>query len=279
MCASEKQRDLWLGFLLAERQIVPDVYDRDPSLRGRIDVVPFGVPGEPAVRRGPGPRRGDEELVLWNGGIWNWLDAPTAIRAVERLSHDRPRVRLVFMGASGAGQAARATAEARALAAPLGERVHFHDAWVPYEDRAGWLLDADCAISTHQDHLETRFAFRTRLLDCIWAGLPIVCTEGDELAERVRRDDLGRAVAAGDVDAAATALADVLDRGRAAFAPALESARAELAWERAAAPLVQWVTSAGSPRGGHGANASRRVRDLGFRAVLGATGRRWWPAL
>jgi glycosyltransferase involved in cell wall biosynthesis len=273
MCASEKQRDLWLGLLLGERALSLDAYDRDPSLRARLDVVPFGVPAAPARRTGPGPRRSpDERIVLWNGGIWNWLDAPTAIRAVAALDG----VRLVFMGAGGGGHAERATAEARALA---GENVTFHDGWVPYAERANWLLDADGAISTHRDHLETRFAFRTRLLDCIWAGLPIVCTRGDELAERVERDGLGAAVPPGDDAAAAAALATVLERGRAAYAPALERAREELAWERAAAPLVRWVLAGGAPRAGRGGSAARRARDLGFRAVLGATGRRWWPSL
>ncbi len=61
-----------------------------------------------------------------------------------------------------------------------------------YEQRADWLLEADCVLSAHADHLETRFAFRTRLLDAIWAGLPIVCTGGDDLAEQVERDGSAR---------------------------------------------------------------------------------------
>jgi glycosyltransferase involved in cell wall biosynthesis len=285
MCASEKQRDLWLGTMLAQRLLSAQRYDADPSLRSIIDVIPFGVPSEPARRKGAGPRRGDEEIVLWNGGIWNWLDAPTAIRAVAELVPRRPRLRLLFMGASARGQAEQATAEARALAAELGllgSAVEFNTDWVPYEERADWLLDADCAISTHREHLETRFAFRTRLLDCIWAGLPMVCTRGDELAERVERDGLGATVAPGDHLAAAQALEAVLARGREAYAPALERAREQLAWERAAAPLVRWVTATGAVPADSGprarADLGRRARDLGLRAALRATGRRWWPS-
>src|SRR4051794_8463253 len=91
ICASERQRDLWLGLLLGERLIGPAAYDRDPTLRSRLDVVPFGVPTAAAERTGPGPRRPGEELVLWNGGIWNWLDAPTAIRAVAAVRERRPQ--------------------------------------------------------------------------------------------------------------------------------------------------------------------------------------------
>jgi glycosyltransferase involved in cell wall biosynthesis len=282
MCASEKQRDLWLGTMLAQRLLSPERYDADPSLRSIVDVVGFGVPAQPARRTGSGPRRGDEELVLWNGGIWNWLDAPTAIRAVAELAPRRPRLRLVFMGGVARGQADRATAQARELAEQLGllgSVVEFNADWVPYEQRANWLLDADCAISTQREHLETRFAFRTRLLDCVWAGLPIVCTRGDELAERVERDGLGATAPPGDDVATARAIEEVLTRGREAYAPALEQAREQLAWERAAAPLVRWVTAGdgAAPLRARG-DVARRARDLGFRAALRATGRRWWPS-
>jgi glycosyltransferase involved in cell wall biosynthesis len=282
MCASEKQRDLWLGTMLAQRLIAPERYDADPSLRSFVDVVPFGVPAQPAQRGGRGPRRGDEELVLWNGGIWNWLDAPTAIRAVSELAPRRRKLRLLFMGGAAREQAQRATEEARALAAQLGllgGAVELNDDWVPYEQRADWLLDADCAISTHREHLETRFAFRTRLLDCVWAGLPIVCTRGDELAERVERDGLGATAAPGDHVATALAIEEVLDRGREAYAPALAQAAEELAWQRAAAPLVRWVTEDGGAGVRARGDVARRARDLGFRAALRATGRRWWPSL
>ena len=205
LCASERQRDLWTGTLLAERLITPAVHDADPSLGGLLAVVPFGVSDTPPTP-GPGPRErfglaDGDELVLWNGGLWDWLDAESVIRAVAQLSPERPRLRLVFMGASGAAQARDAEARAQALARELGllgRVVRFNDGWVPYEERGAWLLQADCAVAAHRDHLETRFSHRTRLLDCLWAGLPIVCTRGDELAERIARDGLGEAVPPSD---------------------------------------------------------------------------------
>ncbi|MDA0164723.1 glycosyltransferase [Solirubrobacter ginsenosidimutans] len=246
MCAGERQRDLWLGAMLGLRLIGADLYDRDPSLRSVIDLVPFGVPVQPPVPTGPGPRAivGDEaEIVLWNGGIWNWLDAETAIRAVAALAERRPRVQLVFMGSSDQVAARRATERAHAVAKELRAPVHFHAGWIPYAERAAWLTQADCAISTQREHLETRFAFRTRILDCFWAGLPVVCTAGDDLADRVERQGLGEAIAPGDADAAAAAIERVLDRGRAAYAEPLRQAAAAFAWPVAAQPLVQWVTS------------------------------------
>ena len=47
LCASEKQRDYWLGWLTAANRVNPLTHQQDPTLRSLIDVVPFGVPAEP----------------------------------------------------------------------------------------------------------------------------------------------------------------------------------------------------------------------------------------
>ena len=252
MCASEKQRDLWLGAMLSQRLIDANGYDRDPTLRSVIDTVPFGLPSQaPSPPAGAGPRRRlpgvdqDSELVLWNGGLWNWLDPVTAVRAAALLAERRPRLRLVFMGAARQSAAAQATDAAHATARELGVHgsvVHFNETWVPYDERAAWLMQADCAISTHAEHLETRFAFRTRLLDCFWSGLPVVCTEGDDLADRVAREDLGAIAGPGDTAAVAAALERVLDRGRETYADSLQRVARDYTWPRAAQTLVRWVT-------------------------------------
>jgi glycosyltransferase involved in cell wall biosynthesis len=252
MCASDAQRDLWLGAMLALRLIGPDAYDRDPSMRQTIDLVPFGVPDEPpAPSVGTGPRETiprlgpDSEIVLWNGGIWRWLDAGTAIRAVAALAERRPQLKLVFMGGAAEHPAAAAsTAAAKRLAGELGllgSVVHFHERWIAYAERGAWLSEAACALSAHPDHLETRFAYRTRLLDCFWAGLPVVCTAGDDLAERVAREDLGAVAPPGDVEALSAALERVLERGRGSYAPALAAAAERQSWQRVVEPLARWI--------------------------------------
>ena len=138
------------------------------------------------------------------------------------------------------GRLHRAEREARDLASELGvidRSVFFNDGWVPYERRADWLLDASCAISTHRSHVETRLAFRTRLLDCFWAELPVVCTGGDELGERIERDGLGVTVPEGDAEAVAAALEAVLERGRDAYSERLRLEAEQFAWSTVAEPL------------------------------------------
>ncbi len=270
ICASERQRDLWLGSMLASGLLSAPLWDRDPTLRSVIDVVPYGVPSAPPHGGGVPLREqlglaSDTEIVLWNGGLWSWFDAPTAIRAAAVLRERRPGATLVFMGASPEGPAAEATREARELAASLGllgTGVIFNEHWVPYEQRAEWLLGASCAISTHRDHLETRFSSRTRLLDCFWAGLPIVCTSGDEIAAQVAQDELGVVVAPGDPAATALAIERVLTHGRNAYRDRLAAAARERAWPSVAAPVLGWLRGAppAAPPGA-GRGAERRLGE------------------
>lgn len=295
MCAGEAQRDLYAGALLATRRLTPAAYDRDPSLRALLEVVPFGVPSQPPSPSGGGGLRATfaqigagERIVLWNGGLWNWFDAPTAIRAIGMLAGRLPGVRLVFMGTGQGPAGAAAAAEARAVAASLGllgTTVLFNDDWIAYGARAQWLLEADVALVTARDHLETRFAFRTRVLDCFWAGLPVVCTSGDELASRVARDELGAVVAPADPRAVADALEAVLARGRAAYAERLAQAAADHAWEVVAQPLRRWACDPAPPGTASAVRAPRRpgqlVRSASYRVARRAlqAARREWPAL
>jgi len=86
---------------------------------------------------------------------------------------------------------------------------------VAYEDRQNYLLEADVGVSLHFEHLETAYSFRTRMLDYLWAGLPVVATAGDGFADIITAEGIGTVVRGGDVDAVARALTDLLGNERA----------------------------------------------------------------
>ena len=50
ICASEKQRDLWLGGMGLAGLLDPERYRADPTFRDYVDVVPFGLPDREPVR-------------------------------------------------------------------------------------------------------------------------------------------------------------------------------------------------------------------------------------
>jgi glycosyltransferase involved in cell wall biosynthesis len=250
VCANERQRDLYLGMLATWGRVNPTTYDADPTLRSLIDVLPFGLPSEPP-RAGAVPEaQAGERLVVWNGGLWDWFDPCTAIRAVARLAD----VRLLFLGTRHPNPAVGeppTAGRARALAAELGlrdRRVFFRE-WTPYAERGAALLAADAAISLHLPGVETRYASRTRLLDWIWSGRPGVVTAGDVIGDDLAARGLAVSVAPLDEVAAAEALARVLDAppARAGFA----GLAAELTWDRCVEPLACF------------ARAPRRAADRG----------------
>jgi glycosyltransferase involved in cell wall biosynthesis len=253
LCASERQRDLWLGGMALGGLIELDAYRRDPSLRSLIDVVPFGIPETPlpqpsgAIRARFPAIGADDRILLWAGGIWGWLDAATPIRAVAGLE----RAHLVVMGVGRPGLAETGQAvfaeRARELARAEGldgERVHFNEGWVPYAARGAWLAEADVGVSAHLDHLEARFSYRTRILDYLWAGLPVVTSSGDALGDLVAARGLGRAVAPGDAEGFAAACRALLDDAaeREAARARIAELRPELTWTEAARPLVDWCS-------------------------------------
>ncbi len=217
LCASERQRHLWLGHLTALGRLSPRLYDADPTTRSLLAVVPFGLSPEPPRRTGPGLRAklgiaADDRVVLWAGGVYNWFDPLTLIRAVDLLSTECPDVRLVFLGMKhpnpevGEMDIAGRTQRLADKLGLTGKHVFFNEGWVPYDERQNWLLDADCGVTTHFEHVETMFAFRTRVLDYLWAGLPIVTTDGDAFADLVRDERLGVVVPAEDPEELAKAL-------------------------------------------------------------------------
>jgi len=218
-----------------------------------VSVVPFGLPSEPPSHAAPALRGvlpgigGTDKVVLWGGGVYNWLDPVSVLRAVARLAEHVPEVRLVFLGMGHPNPDQpnmRAAEEVRRLSGSLGltgKHVFFNEGWAPYHRRADFLLEADVAVSAHLDHLETRYSFRSRVLDYIWAGLPMVLTAGDVLADEVAAAGLGKVVPPRDERAIEEALAGLL------ASPPAKGGFAALArhytWEKVAQPLVDFCLS------------------------------------
>lgn len=255
MCASEKQRDFWLGQLAGLYRINPSTYDHDTSLRSLLGVVPFGIADLAPVQKRHGIKGNvpgieeDDKVVLWGGGIYNWFDPLTLLRAVARLAERRPNLRLFFLGVTHPNPnvpAMEMALRTYQLADELGltdKVVFFNDGWVPYNDRADYLLDADLGVSTHFDHLETAFSFRTRILDYLWASLPIVSTDGDTFANIIRERNLGIVVPPEDVTALELALESALydDDLHASFVENVRGFAQDMTWSNALKPLLEFV--------------------------------------
>ncbi|GAA3634107.1 glycosyltransferase [Lentzea roselyniae] len=254
LCASERQRHFWLGHLAALGRLTPTLYDNDPTTQSLLGIVPFGLSGKPPQRTGPAikgvvPGISDtDKVVIWAGGVYSWFDPLSLIHAMDRLRARRSDVKLFFLGMKHPNPEVPdmdIAGQTRGLSASLGltgEHVFFNDGWVPYNERQNFLLDAHCGVTTHYEHVETTFAFRTRVLDYLWAGLPIVTTSGDSFADLVLREGLGVVVPPEDPEALADALEKVLydEEFAAACRERIAVVRERFTWETALAPLAEF---------------------------------------
>jgi hypothetical protein len=185
-----------------------------------------------------------DKVLLWGGGVWNWFDPLTLIQAMAAIGKERQDVKLLFMGTQPSyapwapNQVAhQAQALARALGL-LGHTVFFNDTWVPFVERGNYLLEADLAVCTAPQGPENYFAFRTRLVDAIWARVPIVCTREGFFAAYVEQKDLGLTVPSGDVTALKQSILTALRPDmQARFRANLVACGDDLRWDRCVQPL------------------------------------------
>jgi hypothetical protein len=140
----------------------------------------------------------------------------------------------------------------------LRDKCVFFGEWVAYDDWQNVLLECDIALSLHHDTLETQLAFRSRMLEYFWAGLPLIATTGDATSELVAKYQLGAVVDYEDVDGVAQAIGHIL-ADDSAYQAGFERARHDLTWEKAAEPLIRFCQN------------PRHAADRGASNLLGIT--------
>ena len=191
---------------------------------------------------------------------------------MAQLAPTHPNIRLFFMGVKHPNSDVpemEAVAFARVVSEQLGltgKHVFFNETWVPYDDRQNYLLESDLGVSTHFQHVETTFSFRTRILDYLWAGLPIVTTDGDSFWSLVQRESLGQSVPERDQATLAAALERFL-YDEDAIREARENVarvRSAFTWDKALAPLVAFCRN---PQSAADKTAARGRKQHGSKKV------------
>jgi glycosyltransferase involved in cell wall biosynthesis len=205
--------------------------------------VPFGVDLH-EVRSCAVP---PDNIVVWGGGVWEWLDPRTAVDAVVRLNREGLRCRLLFLGRTRPNQEVverRREERFERLLEAGSPYVDANAGWIPFRERLSWLRGGKVAIMLHRPTGEAEYAIRTRLFDAIAAGVPVVATESGFAAELVEREGLGIVVPPLDAGAVAGAIRRLLtdDTFHESCVRNLERIRPRFAWEVVTRPLVEAVS-------------------------------------
>jgi glycosyltransferase involved in cell wall biosynthesis len=247
LCASEQQRLYYLGVLATIGRINPLTYDEDP-----VRIVPYGVhPEEPQPRRLPCTElvgRPDAWKLLWFGGVYPWFDIEGLLEAVKILDEIHP-TRLVVVGSRNPfvrnddfdrHHERFLQLVGRPDVAPL---VHLVD-WVQFHDRGDWYLDADMTILANQPGIENAVAWRTRVVDYLWARVPVATNGGDPIGEELIAAGAAVRIDAADPRRTAAAIAGVLQdpAARAAMQQRCGALREKYLWPTVVEPLLEAIT-------------------------------------
>lgn len=252
ICASEKQKDYWMGMLSAVNRVNPVTYNENVEMKKLIDVVSFGFNNEEPnktkkVLKGVWTNiKEDDKVLIWGGGIWNWFDPLTLIEAMKQVCEKRKDIKLFFMGIGhpSLNVDTNVADECIRLSKDYGlydENVFFND-WVDYNERQNYLLEADIGISTYLNNLETRYSFRTRILDYLWCELPMILTKGDYMADLVEGNELGYCHIASNPDDLARKIIQLIEN-KEDYEKAknnIHNIKEEYRWENVVKPLVDF---------------------------------------
>ena len=251
LCATPYQRDFWTGAAAAMgRFSMPG-----PAARAAArltTVVPHGHGGNKPVQggslvKGTFAEIGERDtLFVWASGYAPFMDPVCAVTAMRGAAQINPAVKLLFLPHDSGDEAAAAmqlkAREAAEAEGVLGTHVFFLPGPLGADEREAVLGEADSILCCTTDSPQTRYWAAPTLAEAVGACLPLACSSGSHLASVVERSKLGMVMEAGNpVDVAEKLLlmADAAARGK--LRASIEAARDGFSWERAVAPLVDYL--------------------------------------
>lgn len=247
------QLPMLAGIAFAGSQFsAPEAVD---SLSRRVSYLPIGTPSldKPAGNPYPAELR-DRPVFLFGGGIWSWFDMETLVRAFAKARSEGSDAALFFLAGrdhSGMEAHAQAVRDVRNLSDSLGatgDCVFFNEREAGAADLPSYLHHCRAGAMAEPESLEARTAWRTRYLDLLAAGRPLVLSGGDPLGDRMALSGCALRTPSGDVDALAAsirALAADARRADAMGAAARELAR-ELSWDSIMGRFGRILTTPGA---------------------------------
>jgi glycosyltransferase involved in cell wall biosynthesis len=138
-------------------------------------------------------------VVLWCGGYNTWTDTNLLFEALEHAMKLAPHLHFVSVGANtyNAPDNVYAQLLERVSQSPHKDRYHMLG-WRPWEEMTKFYNESDVGVNLDAMHYETIYGTRTRLVEMIASGLPVVSSEGTEIIKDIVQNESGLVFASGD---------------------------------------------------------------------------------
>jgi glycosyltransferase involved in cell wall biosynthesis len=191
------------------------------SLPKRCMILPMGCnPGTtPATHASPyPPELAGRPIFFWGGGIWSWFDTATLIEAFRLLSERGSDAALFFLTGANPSSIrahdapAERTRNAARQSGLAGKSIFFATTPVGPSELPGYLAHCHAGIMANPPRLESFGSWRTRLLDLIPHGKPLVTSGYDPLSQELQLAGACTMVPSEDPVALADAIQSLCDR-------------------------------------------------------------------
>jgi glycosyltransferase involved in cell wall biosynthesis len=207
--AGQRERYYLLGLLAASKKLSQARHNQKDPL---IHVIPMTPPANPPIStKKVIEKKADELVILVAGALLPWYDYSTFFTALKILvANGKKNFKVLLMG--GNIREPRFDALIRKMGdAQVPQKQLFFTGLIPFKERANYYLSADIAINIPSITVEDELSVRTRVVDYIWASLPILSPAHDEYSAAVINKGAGFSYKAGNPESLADAISIVMD--------------------------------------------------------------------
>lgn len=180
LVAHEVQATYYTGLLFGLGKLDPTNYRNMPIIK-----VPFGANPKDAINHRETSEMKPDKTILWWGGFYPWFDFEYLTELAPRLKERGVKLRIA--GAINPFVrvpkfASKANAVIRAL--QKYDNVEFID-WLPYTDRFKAFEGVAGVIALNKFGPETALSWRTRYIDLLEQGMPLLTNGGDPFGDMI----------------------------------------------------------------------------------------------
>jgi glycosyltransferase involved in cell wall biosynthesis len=233
VCSGAFQRHYFLPFLIQA--------GHDPRAN-LCPVIPFSMSPdlpEPAADR-------EWDTFIFSGMFLPWQDPEATLRTLVETLEEKGRGRLLFIGGPHpSGDVSQGRFDALQEWLQKSSRVECHRV-MPFDQLVARMRRAGAAVDLMPRNAERELAFPTRTVTMMWAGLPVIHNNYDELAEPIDRHRAGWALDPEDMGGLGRLVARLLSH-REDIQRRSENARqlvaSQYTWDKTITPLARWCES------------------------------------
>jgi glycosyltransferase involved in cell wall biosynthesis len=209
LTTGQRERYYLLGLLAASKKLSVGKYAQTDPL---IHVIPITPPRDPPVLSEKVIDKKTEELMLLVAGAFlPWYDYATFFEALRILIRKGKRnLKVVVMGGNPRDPKFESIVRKMGALHDLEDNIIF-TGLVPFKQRVNYYLLADVAINIPSITIEDELSVRTRVIDYMWAHLPIITPARDEYSAMAVNEGAGFTYEAGHPSSLAETIGTLID--------------------------------------------------------------------